>query len=320
VGALLDRVSRRAPLVAEGKSGAFLEHGVLVDGTAVVLKHVDPARDWIMQATGDDGRVARLWADGQLARLPARIDHAVLAVEAEDGHTVVVMRDVSAALFDDSRPDPAAHRLVLDAVAELHREFRDDEVITGLCSLSRRYALLSPQVCAGLAGNHLVPRLVIEGWERFADLAPPDVVEAVDAIHADPSVFAARLAARPSTLLHGDLKQANLGVRGERVVVLDWGTLSGWGPPAVDFAFYIAINAAWLGLPHDEILDDVRAAAGPDHDEAALRLALLGALAQLGWEKALGATADDEATRARERGGLSWWVARTRDALGLLDG
>jgi hypothetical protein len=50
-------------------------------------------------------------------------------------------------------------------------------------------------------------------------------------------------------------------------------------------------------------------------DRDALPLALLGALLQLGWEKALGATSDDPATRERERAGLAWWCARAREAL-----
>ncbi|MCA1841647.1 MAG: hypothetical protein LC792_00390, partial [Actinobacteria bacterium] len=54
---------------------------------------------------------------------------------------------------------------------------------------------------------------------------------------------------------------------GSTVVLLDWGTLTGMGPPAV------------------------------------------------GWEKALGATSDDPATRARERAGLAWWWARAAEAL-----
>jgi len=76
----------------------------------------------------------------------------------------------------------------------------------------------------------------------------------------------------------------------------------------------MAINAAALGVDHDQLLADVRAQLQL-HDDAALRLALLGALAQLGWEKALGATSDDPMIREREEAGLAWWIARARQAL-----
>ncbi|MCA1842856.1 MAG: hypothetical protein LC792_06615, partial [Actinobacteria bacterium] len=58
----------------------------------------------------------------------------------------------------------------------------------------------------------------------------------------------------------------------------------------------------------DDLLSDITETLGPE-DRAVLPLALLGALLQLGWEKALGATSDDPATRARERAGLAWWWA-----------
>ena len=79
--------------------------------------------------------------------------------------------------------------------------------------------------------------------------------------------------------------------------------------------WYVAINGAAVQASLDELVDDVRAAAGRAHDQDALRLALLGALVQLGWEKALGATADDPDVRAREHSGLEWWTARAREAL-----
>jgi hypothetical protein len=316
VDGLLAGVRGRAPLGADGKSGSNLERGVLPDGTAVVLKHLDPERDWIMQATGDDGsRLAVLWHGGHLERVPPRIDHTMLGIDHEDGHAVAVMRDVSAELFDGGPPSRGTQRLVLAAAAELHRAFRADAPAAGLCTLGDRFAMLSPQMCAPLAADHLVPRLAVDGWERFAEVAPDDVVAAIRLIHADPDGFARAFAGRPSTLLHGDLKQANLGRRGDRVVLIDWGTMSAWGPAELDFAHYVAINTAWLGIDLDLILDDVRAAIGPEHDAPTMDLALLGSFAILGWEKALGATGDDEHTRQRERAGLRWWVAHARAVL-----
>jgi hypothetical protein len=50
-------------------------------------------------------------------------------------------------------------------------------------------------------------------------------------------------------------------------------------------------------------------------DDPALPLTLSGGLVQLGWNKALSATVDDPASRARELAGVDWWVARAREAL-----
>ena len=64
------------------------------------------------------------------------------------------------------------------------------------------------------------------------------------------------------------------------------------------------------------MLGDARAASGEHHDEAALRLALLGGLVQLGWDKALQATEDtDPERRAWEADDLAWWCRQARLAL-----
>jgi hypothetical protein len=313
---LLERVVRREPLGAGGKSGAHLERAWLDDGSTVVVKHADPAMDWIMQATGDDGRIASMWTDGTFARLPDAIDHTILEVGRAEGRTVVVMRDAAADMCAGERMDGDTHHRVLSAAAALHDAFAG-AALPGLCDLGRYYAFLSPQVCARFAGDHDVPRLALLGWERFDDVVASDVAAAIAALHDDPGPLVRALSVRQRTLVHGDLKMANLGVAAQRVVVIDWGTLTCWAPASVDLAWYLAINGAAIGRDPGQLLDDI-SAGHPGLDDVAMRLALLGALVQLGWEKALGATSDDLATRRRERAGLSWWTDQARAALALL--
>lgn len=314
---VLERVIRRVPLVAQGKSGAQLERCWLDDGASVVVKHVDARHDWIMQATADDGRIGALWRNGVLARVPASIDHTVLDVQpSAGGGVVVVMRDVSAYLVPDEQIPILFHRHALTAAARLHVAFAGSP-ISQLCSLGDYYTFLSPAVCARFAAGHDVPRLAIEGWSRFDDIVAADVSQAIAALHADPTPLVEALLRRDCTLVHGDLKLANLGAQDDRLIVLDWGTLTTWAPPAVDYAWYLAINSAALGLDPAQVVDDVRHAE-PDHDGRALGLALIGALMQLGWEKALGATADDVGTSQRELAGLAWWTTQVREALTLL--
>ena len=307
-----DRVVRTEPFVAGGMSGSQLERGWLDDGTAVIIKHVDPRFDWIMQATGDDGRVAGLWEAGLFERVPPSIEHAILDVRRTPNGAVVVMKDVSATLFDE-RGLGAAHPRVLRAATALHNAY-DEPPQAPLCTLRDLFALLSPQTAVRFAAEHEVPRQAVEGWSRFHEIAPPDVSDAIATVHEHPDRLADALLSRRCTLLHGDLKMANLGANGNHIVVVDWGTTTLWAPPAIDYAWYIAVNSAAVGLPPDQLLADVRGTdAGAD--ETALRLALVGALAELGWAKALGATSDDAQTRDREREGLAWWTLRVREAL-----
>jgi hypothetical protein len=316
VDGLLEMVVERVPLAADGKSGATLERVRLADGRWLVVKHVDPKDDWIARVTGDPGRAPRLWSSGVMARVPWVIDHATVSVELENRGWLVVMRDVSDALLADGRRlSRDEGRRVLAAAAELHAAFRGGPPVGGLTPVVQLYRLMSPQVASSLASEVEVGRLAVSGWERFPAVVPRDVAAAVAEVHDRPEALARYLAERPCTLVHGDLKLANLGFHHDRVVMLDWGSLTSWAPAAVDFAWFVAINAASVHASHDELLDDVRHAAGPDHDEEALRVALLGALAQLGWEKALGATGANATVRARERAGLAWWSARVREAL-----
>ena len=315
---LLAGVVSREPLgAADGRSGSLLERVTLAGGQVLVVKHVLDGGDWIMRGCHDHGRAAELWAQGVLARVPAVIDHAVVGAEPVEGGWVVVMRDVSAALVaDHARITRDDSRRVLEAAAALHAAFEDDPPLA-LCSMADRYQFLSPATARREAGGaDEVPRLIGQGWERFTDLVPDDVAGPVLELLERPEPLVAALARHRSTLIHGDLKLGNLGLAGDRVVMLDWGTQTGWAPPAVEAAWYLAINWSRIDATREQVLDDFRAAEGERHDEDALRLALLGGLVQLGWDKALHASGHpDPAVRAREAADLAWWAARARDAL-----
>src|SRR4029453_7649703 len=83
-------------------------------------------------------------------------------------------------------------------------------------------------------------------------------------------------------------------------------------------AWYLAVNWSRIDAAREQVLDDFRAAEDERHDEDALRLALLGGLVQLGWDKALHASGHpDPAIRAREAGDLAWCTERAREALGV---
>jgi hypothetical protein len=314
---LAEVVARESLAVADGRSGSLLERVVLAGGQTLVVKHVRDGGDWIMRASHDHGRAAELWSSGVLAKVPAVIDHAVVGAERVDGGWVVIMRDVSAVLVPDhARLTRGDSRRVLEAAAALHARFWDEPPLT-LCSMVDRYQFLSPATTRREAtGADEVPKLIGRGWERFAEVVPADLVEPVLAILERPEPFAAALSSFGSTLVQGDLKLGNLGLTSDRVVMLDWGTQTGWAPPAVEVAWYLAINWSRIDASREQVLDDFRAAEGDRHDEDALRLALLGGLVQLGWDKALHASGHpDPAVRAREADDLAWWTARARAAL-----
>lgn len=306
-------VVERTPLDSVGVTGARLERVTMADGRVLVEKTVDWRSDWLMRATGDDGRIFRLWTSGVFDQLPVGVDAAIETVHELPESWLVVMRDVTDALLPADRLlTRGQSRRILGAASTLHEAFAGMR-FEGLCPLVDRHAYLTPSAVRGVE-DHPLRGLVLEGWERFAELVPTDIGQSVFDLLERPGRLATALADHPQTLLHGDLKVANIGFDGPTVVMVDWGTLTGMGPPAVDHAWYLAVNSAAIDAELDELLADVESVLGPD-DRRALPLALLGQVMVLGWEKALGATSDDAAVQARERAGLAWWCERAADAL-----
>ena len=324
---ILDRVARRAPLAGfRSYSGSRLERLVLDDGTVLVAKHISPD-DWIARAAADPGRAATLWTGGLLDRLPATIDTAMVAAERDGDGWVLLMRDVSDHLVSSTgvlRRDQA--RRLLAATWQLHAEFWG-EPIDGLCRLRDRLAFHSPSVAARERKRpNAVPDVyglgyfdaVLRGWELFADDAPPDVGTAVLSLLDDPGPLVDALAGAEVALNHGDLKYANLGLTPDRVILLDWGTFTGMAPPAVDFAWFLLQNAVHIDASREQLVEDFVALGGERHDQHALDHAFIGALAQLGWRRALGAVhGTDAAERHRDRAELDWWYRRARTTLDL---
>jgi hypothetical protein len=304
------------------RSGSRVELAVLADGRTVVAKHLHPTDDLILRATGDDGRLERLWQAGVFERMPPVIEHTIVGVEPEGDGWLVVMEDVGSALLADDRPiTRAENRRILGAGAALHGAFHG-VALPQLAPIGMLYRFLSSGMAAAeRASANPLPGLVGRGWERFGEAVPHEVADSIAAIHGDPDRFAARFEGCSSTLVHGDFRFANMGLRADRLVLIDWGSSCVVGPSALDVAWYLIVGATRIEATRDEVLDDFRAAEGDRFEGRALGLALIGALAQLGWNKALDILEnEDEAVRVRERADLDWWVTRVQHELDTLGG
>lgn len=318
--ALLDRAVSRTPLGGhDGRSGARLERVVLDDGTRLVVKRTSPAVDLVMRVTGATvSREYVLWRAGVLERLPLGVGHAVVGGWLEGADTVLAMRDVGDAVVGWNRRVPRqSFRRLWGAATTLHRAFRD-VTVEGLCPLRDRVSVFAPwRMTTEAAGDNPLPPAVLRGWERFAELAPRDVVEAVLGVLIAPERLSDPLARRPGTLIHGDLWLVNVALEQDRVTLLDW-DLATRAPTALEFALFLDGNSSRVDASRDELVEDFRSLSADDHDEVALRLALFAGLVDLGWNKALDVTehADTE-VRARERADLEWWIAQARRALDL---
>ncbi len=318
--ALLDRAVSRTPLRRhDGRSGARLERVVLDDGTRLIVKRTSRAVDLVMRVTGSTvSREYVLWQAGVLDHLPPGVGHAVVDAWLEGADTVLAMRDLGDAVVGwGCRLSRNSFRRVWGAATRLHRAF-GGATVEGLCPLRDRVSVFAPwRMTAEATGEDPLPRAVLCGWERFAEMVPGDVADPVLGMLAAPERLSDLLARRPGTLIHGDLWLVNVALERNHVTLLDW-DLATWAPPALEFALFHDGNSSQVDASRDELVEDFRTEWGSDHDEVALRLALFAGLVDLGWNKALDVSEHPDAeVRVRERADLGWWVAQARRALEL---
>jgi hypothetical protein len=311
---LTAQIVAREPVPQGGASGNPVEHVTLRDGRRLVCKRVSPTHDWISRATGDRGRALWMWNAGMFDRIPAPIDHTVVAVERDDDGWAIFMRDASSALIAPGRRlDRAEVRRVLAAMVELHRAFRGQQ-FPELCSLTDRYNLLSPTTARLEAGTHNGDAMG-RAWDVFVGLAPEDVSTTILKLAEQPALLAEQLEQCEQTLIHGDVRLTNLGLAPDRVVFLDWGDRTGTAPAPVDLASFLLFDGRRLGQSREDVIADFRDLSGPDFDERAMQLSLIGGLVQLGPRLVLDIVFDNgEEAVAGAKQDLDWWTATVRHA------
>jgi hypothetical protein len=310
VDELLAGASWRGPMDKhiDSLSGSLFERAI-VDGTPCVVKHFGYDADWLARALNDrDCWALTLWRIGLLDALPDCIDHTVLGMACDATGTVsVLMHDVGEWLVPPgSAPLQAeSHLTFLDHMARMHVEFWGFQDGYDLLRPGTRYSALIPATgVREAAAGHTdpVPQALAGGWAALR-AAEPELHDHALALASEPAPLVAALDETPATLVHGDWKAGNLGVRDGRTILLDWGW-PGRAGPLVDLAWYLAVNCDRLPTSKEDTISTYRQSLTACGIETAgwwdrqLDLALLGGFLQLGWSK----TGDPVELR--------WWVDR----------
>jgi hypothetical protein len=302
-------------------------------GPRFVVKLSSPLTDWIVRGTADvRGREVLIWANGLLDELPPEITHSVLACAWEGAGWAIFMRDVGEDLIaDPGGGTPISHsdnELYLDALAALHVAFWEQKEQAALaldfCSPWHRYTIFSPATGEREAAHpNEVVRGIREGWELFWTLVEPDVASLVRKLLADPAPLCAAMARYPQTIVHGDPRDANLGISHypePRVVLIDW-QLAGPSTPGSDVAWYLWDLGIRLSISREATIasyrDRLAQRLGSHFDDAwwrpQMELSLLGQLVRGGWANAWDAIRNERAAiREWNRQDLAWWCEQAR--------
>ena len=333
-GALVG-IERSVMTSVDSATGVSLERlvlpGTLEGAVRYVVKRLRPRGDWIGRATNDARmREYRLAVGGIYRALPPGVATAVVgAVELADGGAALIMHDISPALVPPGDEPVSVEQMArsLRTLARLHTAFYGFPAKLmaglGLCVPMQWLTLLAPATAEReleTTPRDPVTPHIVPGWDAFARLVP-DAWAVVAPLLTDPMPVVHGLRACPDTFVHGDAKIGNLGFSGEQVILLDWSqTLR--APGALDLGWYLAVNSARLPVSREAAIEVYRAAreeygrlpAAGEPWERELALALLAGTLRLGWAKALGASSDDHATRAREHAELEYWADAARSA------
>ena len=303
------------PFPNDGWSGATMTLLRRPDGSRFVLKRDSPARDWIAQSTADGPILREAWFAAHGPALPSPIRAPYLGAGRDGDEFGILMPDLTGILFDWEAPIAVADlERVLNGLAALHAgpwtvAGRLDEGLW--CPVRERIGLISRASLErpGAARNAVADR-ILPGWDAFDRRAPAPTRDLIAALAADPQPLVDALAALPSTLIHGDLKLANVGIGPDGAIELvDWQMVM-LAPVAIELGWFLVSNVSSLPLPPNEVLERywrARELDGARQNDIAILVGLLlrgwrkGYDAEAGITLASGVSAVDD---------LAWWCDR----------
>jgi hypothetical protein len=351
----LDRVLREhglegipeEPFPNDGWSGASLTRLRRRGGDRFILKRDSRARDWIARATADGPVLREAWFAARAAFLNQFFSDGIRApyvgVGADREEFGMIMPDLTGVLFDWNRPISTAQLdHVLAAIAALHAyPWADGDGMSPnlgdpgwprggpWCPILERITLICRASLErpGPARDAVADR-ILPGWDAFDRLASRPARDLIALLCEDPQPLVDVLAAQPHTLIHGDLKLANVGIAADGAVeTVDWQLVS-IAPIAIEIGWFLVANTACLPV---EPMDVVRRyqghlargfldpddgwLVGNDFEDAGVDAAVLVGLLLRGWRKGLDATAGITlGSGVPARDDLAWWCNRAVEA------
>lgn len=243
-------VTRLTALAADGERRSF------------VLKVV-PAAEW-RASLGLDCAEARLWFSAATRTLPAGLRCPTLdaARHASSGHWWILMEDVSDGIVPRGTYDETKAHALMRSIARMHARYweRDEELLAlslpSFETSANALANVSAHVARGDAASEpWLQGLVQDFWVSrvllpvFLDALRSDDADFYIRLCSDHARISDALAQYPRTLVHGDLRRANIAFLGDEVVLFDW-EFASCGPAARDLQWYWFLQF-WAYPPAD---------------------------------------------------------------------
>jgi Phosphotransferase enzyme family len=316
-----------APFPNDGWSGAALTRLRSPDGASFILKRDSFRRDWIMQATADIRR-RESWLALRALSLPWPVRFPALGAAwtlepdstSEPDEIAILMPDLSGVLFDWNRPlnsDELA--VVLSAMASLHGAAEGKVAkFAAWTPWEERLTLISRRSLERRGpAREAVGSRILPGWDAWDRFATPVARAIVEQLSDNDEPLLDALVGLPSTLIHGDLKLANIGIAADGAVeMIDWQMVT-VAPVAIELGWFLVSNVNALPFRPEEILDRYWALREvPDGQRLVENdLAILVGLLLRGWRKGYDAAAGIKlASGVAASDDLAWWCERAVEA------
>lgn len=232
------------------------------DAHAFVLKKF-LAEPWRVSLFSTAFNEPALWTGGLTRSLPAPLSCPTIdvAFHRERGECWMLMDDVSAGVAPRGTFDEGSFRGLLDGLARLHARYWEQEARSGelpILTLQQHTAMFADP-CAAVGGRAGRPDWVPEVLDKvflFRTYVPVllDVLGSADGdfyldLCEHRERWLAPLSRLPQTVIHGDLRRANIATLPSAISLFDW-DFACRAPAAADLAWYWLLHF-WCYPPSD---------------------------------------------------------------------
>lgn len=187
-------------------------------GTRYILKHIVPAKDWVIHATKDTlGREVMLWQYGVMDKLKTVIQHSIIDCAKTKSGWALLKNDISDSLMKDRPMTIAQNQICIEGLADVHATFWQDSNLhspeLGLTTLEHSVTLMTPARCQHAKGLQFMVESILDGWERIDKVIAQDILAIVRQWFDNPKVLIDALQQYPMTLTHCDFWMLNVGIQ-----------------------------------------------------------------------------------------------------------